>query len=75
MKNRRKVFKLFFMKAKDILSLTEIEINERIRAFARDALELKLKKQVDGSKEPSSIKWIKKDIARLKTILRAKQAS
>lgn len=63
------------MKAKDILGLTDLEISERISSLSRDCFELRLKKQVDGSKDPSAVRAIKKNIARLKTILKAKQSA
>lgn len=63
------------MKAKEILKLAEVEIQERLKAFSQDYLELRMKKQVGQLKNPASMRVLRKNIARMKTILNQKKVA
>ncbi|RZS94641.1 50S ribosomal protein L29 [Cecembia calidifontis] len=61
------------MKNADIRSLSESEIAERIAAEQQNLTKLKFAHAISPIENPNKIKESRRFIARLKTILRAKQ--
>lgn len=63
------------MKTKEILKLTPGEMRERLLSFSQQYLELRMKKQLGQLKDPSLMRGLHKDIARLKTILKQSETT
>jgi large subunit ribosomal protein L29 len=61
------------MKNSEIISLTESEIAERIAAEQDNLTKLRFAHAISPIENPNKIKESRRAIARLKTILRAKQ--
>lgn len=61
------------MKTSEIKELTDKEIVERIQVEKENLVRLKLNHAVSPLENPMKIKYSKKDIARLKTILRERE--
>jgi len=61
------------MKAKDIRELTTEEIQARLKDEADNLLRLRLNHAVSDIENPSEIRALRRNIARLKTILRQRQ--
>ncbi|RMG75566.1 MAG: 50S ribosomal protein L29 [Bacteroidetes bacterium] len=61
------------MKAKDIRDLTLEEVRARINSDNDRLLKLRLNHAVSAIENPSEIRAIRRDIARLKTILRERE--
>jgi large subunit ribosomal protein L29 len=61
------------MKNSEIISLTESEIAERIAAEQENLTKLRFAHAISPIENPNKIKESRRAIARLKTILRAKQ--
>ena len=62
------------MKKKDIKKLTETEIIKNLENFKKDLFNLRFQKNNGQLKSPAKFKEIKKNIARLKTLIRGKHA-
>ena len=62
------------MKAKEIRDLAPEEIAQRITDDERELSQLQFRQAVAGLENPLIIRSIRRDIARLKTILKQKQA-
>ena len=61
------------MKTSEIKELTDKEIVERLQVERENLVRLKLNHAVSPLDNPMKIKYSKKDIARLKTILRERE--
>ena len=62
------------MKKKDIKKLSETEILKNLENFKKDLFNLRFQKNNGQLKSPAKFKEIKKNIARLKTLIRGKHA-
>ena len=62
------------MKKKEIKKMTKTQILENIEKFKKDLFNFRFQKTNGQVKSPSKIKEIKKNIARLKTMLEVKNA-
>lgn len=60
------------MKIKDILKLTPDEMREKLVMFSQQYLDLRMKKQLGQLKNPSEIRTLHKDIARIHIALSQK---
>ena len=61
------------MKTKEIRELAPAEIETRLRATRDELLQLRLKKHTGQIEKPHTLRILRKDIARLETILREKK--
>lgn len=57
------------MKAKDIRELSATELQKKLRDSRQELLNLRLRKQSGQVEKPSEIKTLRRDIARMETIL------
>jgi large subunit ribosomal protein L29 len=62
------------MNTKEIRDLAPAEIETKLRATRDELLQLRLKKNTGQIEKPHVIRVLRKDIARLETILRQKSA-
>ena len=62
------------MKKREIKKMTKTQILENIEKFKKDLFNFRFQKTNGQVKSPSKIKEIKKNIARLKTMLEVKNA-
>jgi len=62
------------MKKKDIKKLTETEMIKNLENFKKDLFNLRFQKNNGQLKNPSKFRETRKNIARLKTLLRGKYA-
>jgi large subunit ribosomal protein L29 len=60
------------LKTSEISKLSEKEITEKVANLKTDLFNSKFNKYTTGSEKPHVVKQIKKDIARLLTVLSAK---
>ena len=58
------------MRANDIRELTVEEIQSRIAELEEERFRLNFRSATEPLEDPLRLRWIRKDIARLKTILR-----
>ena len=58
------------MRANDIRELTVEEITSRIAELEEERFRLNFRSATEPLEDPLRLRWIRKDIARLKTILR-----
>ena len=61
------------MRANDIRELKVEEIQSRIAELEEERFRLKFRAATEPLEDPLRLRWIRKDIARLKTILRERQ--
>ena len=61
------------MKATEILELTAVEIQAKLRTSRDQLLQMRLRKQTGQVEKTHELRAIRKDIARLETILLQKQ--
>ena len=61
------------MRANDIRELKVEEIQSRIDELERERFNLKFRAASQPLEDPLRLRWIRKDIARLKTILRERE--
>lgn len=57
------------MKINELRKLSTEELNEKISEFKRELLDLRLKNATGVLEKPSKINELKKDVARMKTII------
>ncbi len=60
------------MKAKEIRDLTQVEITTKLRETRADLLDKRMRKQTGQVEKTHDLRTLRKDIARLETILRQK---
>ena len=58
------------MRANDIRELSVEDMNARIAELEEERFRLNLRSATEPLEDPLRLRWIRKDIARLKTILR-----
>ena len=58
------------MKAKDIRELTVAELNTKLKALKEELFNLRFQNAINQLDNPMRINAVKKDIARVKTVLR-----
>lgn len=61
------------MDAKQIRELSSVELEEKLRSTKEQLFKLKFQKAVVSLKNPLIIRSLRRDIARMKTILREKK--
>lgn len=57
------------MKVNELRKLSDKDINEKIVASKKELFELRLKQSTGNLEKPSKIRELRKDVARMKTIL------
>ncbi|CAN5206848.1 MAG TPA: 50S ribosomal protein L29 [Gemmatimonadaceae bacterium] len=63
------------MLARDIRELTEAEITARITELEEERFRLRFRSATETLEDPLRLRIIRKDIARLRTVLREKRAT
>jgi large subunit ribosomal protein L29 len=63
------------MKASEVRKLTSAELQERLDGLKKDLFQLRLQHATNQLDNPIKIADVKRDIARVKTILREKELS
>ncbi len=58
------------MKAKDVRNLSEQEIEKQLRDSRNELMHLRLRKQSGQVETPSQLRALRRDIARMETILK-----
>ncbi|PWE01297.1 50S ribosomal protein L29 [Marinilabilia rubra] len=61
------------MKSSEIIEMAPQEIEERIETLSQELVRMKLNHTISPLENPLKIKQTRRDIARMKTILRQKQ--
>jgi len=61
------------MRANDVRELSVAEIQSRIAELERERFNLRFRAATAPLDDPLRLRWIRKDIARLKTILRERE--
>ena len=61
------------MRANDIRELSVEEIQARVAELEEERFRLNFRSATEPLEDPLRLRWIRKDIARLKTILRERQ--
>ena len=61
------------MRADEIREMAKADIAARIRDLEEEQFRLKFRGATEPLEDPLRLRWIRKDIARLKTILRERQ--
>jgi large subunit ribosomal protein L29 len=61
------------MRAEDIRELTDDEIEARIAELAEERFRLRIRSATQTLEDPLRLRALRKDVARLKTILRQRQ--
>jgi large subunit ribosomal protein L29 len=61
------------MKTKDIHELSEIEVEKKLRDTRDEHVKMRMSKQTGQVEETHKLKNLRRDIARLKTILKEKK--
>ena len=63
------------MKAKEIRSLSVEELNKKLEELKKDLFMLRMQHATNQLDNPMRLNAVKKDIARIKTIIREKQTN
>lgn len=63
------------MKSKDIRELSPDEIRKKLRDLRDELVNLRVRKQTGQVENPSRIRTVRRDIARLETILKQKASA
>jgi len=61
------------MRANDIRELSVAEVESKITELEEERFRLNFRSATEPLQDPLRLRWIRKDIARLKTILRERQ--
>ena len=61
------------MKPSEVRELTDADISARIAELEEERFRLKFRAATEPLDDPLRLRWIRKDIARLKTILRERE--
>jgi large subunit ribosomal protein L29 len=61
------------MKAKELRDMTSSELNQKINEFKSELFSLRFQLATGQLENTSRVKFVKKDIARVKTILRERE--
>lgn len=63
------------MKAKEVRDLSEQEIEKKLRDSRQELMNLRLRKQSGQVETPSQLRALRRDIARMETILKERAVS
>lgn len=63
------------MKATEIRELSEMELNEKLRDLKAELFNLRFQHAINQLENPMRLNIVKKDIARVKTVLRQRESS
>jgi large subunit ribosomal protein L29 len=63
------------MKTKDLKEMTLPEMRKKLRETRDELLQLRLRKQTGQVERPHMLKTLRRDIARLETLIRAKETA
>jgi large subunit ribosomal protein L29 len=63
------------VKTEDIRDLTEVEIDEQIVQAREELFRLRFRSATQELENPSLIRMLRRDIARLKTVLRERESA
>jgi len=63
------------MKAQDIRELSLEELNKKLRDSREELVNLRVRKEVGQVENPSQLRIIRRDIARIETILKQRAAA
>lgn len=63
------------MKINELRKLTNEDLNKKITASKKELLDLRIKQSTGSLEKPSKIHELRKDVARMKTILRERELS
>ncbi len=61
------------MKTKELHELTVEELNTKLAELSKDLFDLRFRHAIGQLENPASLKNVKKDIAKIKTILRERE--
>ncbi len=61
------------LKIKDLRELSDKELEGKIREARKELFNLRMKQSVGTLEKPSKIKELRKDVARMKTIMRERE--
>ena len=61
------------MKAKELAELTTAEIEQKLRSLKEELFNLRFQKATGQLENPARIRQVRKDIARVKTVLRERE--
>ncbi len=61
------------MKINDIRKLSDKELNEKIIESKRTLFDLRLKQSTGNLEKPSSLRELRKDVAKMKTVLKERE--
>ena len=61
------------MKGKEVRDLSAIELNDKLTELKAELFNLRFQLAVNQLENPTRIKAVKKDIARIKTVIRANE--
>ena len=61
------------MKAKELAELTTAEIEQKLRSLKEELFNLRFQKSTGQLVNPARIRQVRKDIARVKTVLRERE--
>ncbi len=61
------------MRAKDLRQLTIQELEAKLKELKSELFKLRIKKKIEGLKEPTKIRETRRDIARVLTIINEKK--
>ena len=62
------------MKAKEFRELTEVELQEKLKNLKEELFHLRFQNAVNQLENPMRIKAVKKDIARIQTVIKARES-
>lgn len=63
------------MKINELRKLTNEDLNKKITESKKELLDLRIKQSTGSLEKPSKIQELRKDVARMKTILRERKLS
>ena len=63
---------LEMLKTKELRDLTEEELTQKEKAFKKELFELNFQKKYGKVEKPGQFRMLRRDIARIKTVLREK---
>ena len=63
------------MKTNELRKLTNEDLNKKITESKKELLDLRIKQSTGSLEKPSKIHELRKDVARMKTILRERELS
>ena len=63
------------MKINELRKLTNEDLNKKITEYKKELLDLRIKQSTGSLEKPSKIHELRKDVARMKTILRERELS